>query len=115
MLPMRTAPAVCELEGPTIIGPRISKISAIAVYPFGVCSALLIIQPNMTKIHSAKERLSFPALQKISIIDLPDNADFPAVLLGAIPSPEPNLFIGEEVFFVLPCQRQQCYYVLCLY
>ena len=28
MLPMRTAPAVWELDGPTITGPRISKISS---------------------------------------------------------------------------------------
>ena len=28
VLPMRTAPAVWELDGPTITGPRISKISS---------------------------------------------------------------------------------------
>ena len=32
--PMRTAPAVWELEGPTITGPRISKMSVIASIPF---------------------------------------------------------------------------------
>ncbi len=31
--PMRTAPAVWELEGPTIIGPRISKISSMSAPP----------------------------------------------------------------------------------
>ena len=32
MRPIRTAPAVWELEGPTITGPRISKMSSISVF-----------------------------------------------------------------------------------
>src|SRR5699024_8327406 len=32
MRPMRTAPAVCELDGPTITGPRISKMSVTAFH-----------------------------------------------------------------------------------
>ena len=45
----------------------------------------------------------------------PDNADFPAVFYGRIPAPVPYPFIREEVFSVLPCHRQHCYYVLHLY
>ena len=35
--PIRTAPAVWELDGPTMIGPRISKMSSISIPPVFFC------------------------------------------------------------------------------
>jgi len=45
MLPMRAAPAVCELDGPTITGPIISKILIMETPSFLVFSGKSISYP----------------------------------------------------------------------
>ena len=53
MLPIRAAPAVCELDGPTITGPIISKILIMETLSF-----LTIIWEKHI-ISAAKKRVKF--------------------------------------------------------
>ena len=55
MWPMRTAPAVWELEGPTMMGPSISKISIIGSFLSAVGS--------LRDLHRRRVRLTRPAAQ----------------------------------------------------
>ena len=55
MRPMRTAPAVWELDGPTMMGPMISNMSIITAVP-------LIIHETVDKQSGGRETGALPAI-----------------------------------------------------